>query len=127
MGYVYAALGGHGIIDSIPDARQLLTALDFPNDDCLVLDPALVTPDIAQSIAASFAQFPRPVVAFSSVSTAALESSVILAQRTPARFVFRGTVNERSALERAIVLTPDAEFCAAVLARLEANLNLLPP
>ncbi len=126
MGYVYAAVAGHGIIESIPDTRQLLAALALPSDDCLVLDPALLTPGIAQSIAASIAQFPRPVVAFSSVSTAALESSVILAQRTPARFVFRGTANERSLLERAVLLTPDAEFCAALLSRLDANLNLLP-
>ncbi len=127
MGYVYAALGGYGIIDSIPDTRQLLAALAFPNDDCLVFDPALVTAGIAQSIAASLAQFPRPVVAFSSVSTAALESSVILAQRTPARFVFRGTANERSLLERALLLTPDAEFWTALVSRLDSNLNLLPP
>lgn len=127
MGCVYTALGGYGIIESIPDARQLLAALAFPHDDCLVLDPALLTSGTAQSIAARLAQFPRPVVAFSSVNITALENAVILAQRTPACFVFRGTANERSALERAILLTPDVELWTAILARIDSQLNLLPP
>lgn len=127
MGCVYAALAGYGTIDSIPDARRLVAALASPHDDCLVIDPALITPAIAEAIAVNLAEFPRAVVAFSSVSTAALESAVILAQRTPARFVFRGTPNERSALERALLLTPDAELRAALLSGIDSQLNRLPP
>lgn len=127
MGCVYAALAGHGTIDSIPDARRLVAALAAPGDDCLVIDPALITPAIAESIAVNLAEFPRAVVAFSSVSTAALESAVILAQRTPARFIFRGTPNDRSALQRALLLTPDAELRAALLFRIDSHLNRLPP
>jgi AraC-like DNA-binding protein len=51
---------------------------------------------------------------------------VILAQRTAARFVFRGTPNERSALERALVLTPDSTLGTALLAALDSNIKRLP-
>jgi AraC-like DNA-binding protein len=127
MGCVYSALGGYGTVDSMADVRQLVAALALPHDDCLIIDPALITADNAQLIAANLAQFPRPVVAFSSVNTAALDCIVVLAQRTPARFVFRGTANERSALAHAILLSPDADLCAALLSRIDVQLELLPP
>lgn len=127
MGCVYSALEGYGAVDSMPDVQRLIAALALPHDDCVVLDPALLTADNAQAIVANLAQFPRPVVAFSSVSTAALDSIVILAQRTPARFLFRGIANERSALARALLLPPDAELCAALLSRIDAHMELLPP
>ena len=108
------------------DVRELLAELASPRDECLVLDPALITPANAERIAADLAEFPRAVVAFSSVSTVALESAVILAQRTAARFVFRGTPNERSALERALLLTPDSALGTALLSALESHLGNLP-
>jgi AraC-like DNA-binding protein len=108
------------------DVRELLVELASPRDECLILDPALFTPAVAETIAANLTEFPRAVVAFSSVTTSALESSVILAQRTAARFVFRGTPNERSALERALVLTPDSTLGTALLAALDSNIKRLP-
>jgi AraC-like DNA-binding protein len=51
---------------------------------------------------------------------------VILARRTSARFVFRGTPNERSALERALVLTPDSTLGAELLTALDRNMKRLP-
>ena len=108
------------------DVRELLTELASPRDECIILDPALVSPAIAETIAANLTEFPRALVAFSSVSTAALESSVILARRTSARFVFRGTPNERSALERALVLTPESTLSAELLTALDRNLKRLP-
>jgi len=108
------------------DVRELLTELASPRDECIILDPALVSPAIAETIAANLTEFPRALVAFSSVSTAALESSVILARRTSARFVFRGTPNERSALERALVLTPESTLGAELLTALDRNMKRLP-
>lgn len=92
-----------------------------------MLDPALITRSQAEQIAGRLAEFPRAVVAFSSVSTAALESSVILAQRTQARFVFRGTPDERSALERALLVIPDSALGPALLSAMRENLDRLPP
>jgi hypothetical protein len=126
VGCVYSALSGYGMVDSMPNVRQLVAALALPDGDCLVLDPAQISADDAQLIAANLAQFPRPVVAFSSVSTAALASIAILAQRIPARFIFRGSANERSVLARAILLSPDTELCAALLSRIGGCLELLP-
>ena len=107
--------------------RKLLAELASPAADCLVLDPALLTPSIAETVSAHLAEFPRDVVAFSSVTTAALESAVILAQRTSAHFVFRGTPNERSALERALLLTPYVELHSLVLNLIAPQLNRLSP
>ena len=107
--------------------RKLLAELASPLADCLVLDPALLTPSVAETVSAQLAEYPRDVIAFSSVTTAALESAVILAQRTSARFVFRGTPNERSALERALLLTPYAELHSMVLHQIGPQLNRLSP
>jgi AraC-like DNA-binding protein len=123
---VHTALAGYGTVDVLMDVRELLVELASPRDECLILDPALFTPAVAETIAANLTEFPRAVVAFSSVTTSALESSVILAQRTAARFVFRGTPNERSALERALVLTPDSTLGTALLAALDSNIKRLP-
>ncbi|HEY5086575.1 MAG TPA: hypothetical protein VII66_04365 [Gemmatimonadaceae bacterium] len=123
---VHAVLGEYGDVDSLSDVRQLLTELASPRAGCIVLDPALVTPAVAETIAVSVAKIPRAIVAFSSVTTAALESGVILAQRTPACFVFRGTPNERSALERALLLTPGSDLGAGLLKLLEPNMERLP-
>jgi len=123
---VHTALAGYGTVDVLMDVRELLVELASPRDECLILDPALLTPAVAETIAANLTEFPRAVVAFSSVTTSALESSVILAQRTAARFVFRGTPNERSALERALVLTPDSTLGTALLAALDSNIKRLP-
>ncbi|MEO7101879.1 MAG: hypothetical protein ABI311_00965, partial [Gemmatimonadaceae bacterium] len=123
---VHAVLGDHGSIDVLQDAQALITELSSPRDECIVLDPALITPAIAQTIASSVAAFPRPIVAYSSVTTEALESAVILAQYTAASFVFRGTPNERSALEHALLLTPDSTLGIELLALLQENMAKLP-
>ncbi len=127
MSSVYAALGGYGTIEPVRDTKRLLSTISASHDDCLVIDPALITPQIAEAIAANVAEFPRALVAFSSVSTTALECAVILAQRTRARFVFRGTPNDRSALERALLLIPYSDLCTALLSRIESNIDRLPP
>lgn len=124
---VHTVLADHGTIDVLVDVRALLLELVSPRDDCLVLDPALITPEIAETLASNIAEFPRAIVAYSSVTTAALESSVALAQRTPARFVFRGTPNERSALEQALFLTPDLSLGAELLFLLQRNMDRLTP
>jgi hypothetical protein len=124
---VHAALGNHGSVRQLSSVRKLLAELASPAADCLVLDPALLSPSVAETVATELAEFPRDVVAFSSVTTAALESAVILAQRTSARFVFRGTPNERSALERALMLTPYAELHTMVLGLIDPQLNRLSP
>jgi AraC-like DNA-binding protein len=113
-------------VDVIMDVRELLIELASPHDECIILDPALLSPANAETVAANLTEFPRALVAFSSVSTAALESSVILARRTSARFVFRGTPNECSALERALVLTPDSTLGAELLTALDRNMKRLP-
>jgi hypothetical protein len=95
----------------MPDARRLLRAIASDDDDCLVIDPALITPAIAETIVATMAEFPRPVIAWSAIAPRALQSAVILAERTAqrttkytaqytqTRFIFRGVPAERSALE----------------------------
>jgi hypothetical protein len=123
---VHSTLAGSGTVHTLLDVRHLLSELASPHDECLVLDPALLTPSVVETIATRLTEYPRDVVAFSSVTTAALESAVILAQRTSARFVFRGTPNEKAALERALLLTPDAALRSAVLALIEPNLERLP-
>ncbi len=123
---VHTALSGHGTVDVLLDTRELLLELAGPRDECLVVDPALLTPALAEIVAARLLEFPRAFVAFSSVTTAALESAVILAQRSSARFVFRGTPDERSALERALLLAPDSTLGLALLSMLKENMNRLP-
>lgn len=123
---VHAVLAEHGAIDVLMDVRALLVELVSPRDDCLVVDPALITPEIAETIASNIAEYPRAIVAYSSVTTAALESAVILAQHTAARFVFRGTPNERSLLEQALFLTTDTNLGAELLFLLQRNMDALP-
>ena len=114
-------------MDVLLGVRDLLSELASTREECIVLDPALISRANAELIAARLAEFPRAVVAFSSVSTAALESSVILAQRTQARFVFRGTPDERSALERALLVIPDSALGPALVSAMGQNLDRLPP
>jgi len=120
------AAGYGGRINPVPDARQLLAAVAFPHGDCLVIDPSLITSVIAETIVSALAKFPRPVVAFSGVTTAAMESVVILARHSQARFVFRGVPAERSALEQALLLTPDVKLRAALLSEIDAHIARLP-
>ncbi len=124
---VHRVIARHGTIDVVLDARQLIAQLAFPRDECVVLDPALISPQVAESIATRVAEFPRAMVAYSSTTAAALESGIILARRTSARFVFRGTPNEQSALQRALLLTPNSELGSSLLVALAANLDRLPP
>lgn len=123
---VHTALAGHGSVDVLLDARALLAELASARDECLVVDPAMITPAVAEIVAARLAESQRPFVAFSSVTGGALEASVILARRTAARFIFRGTPNERSALERALLVTPDSALGVSVLAIVDDNLRKLP-
>lgn len=126
MAVVHAALEGHGTIDVVLDVHQLLAELAFPRDECVVLDPALISPAAAENVVMCLSEFPRSVVAYSSVTTSALESAIILAQGTAARFVFRGTPNERSALQRALLLTPNSELASALLTALTPYIDRLP-
>jgi hypothetical protein len=127
LGTVSAIVAEYGGgIDPVPDARRLLTAVASDDDDCLVVDPALITPAIAETIAATLAEFPRPVVALSAITRVALDSAVILAERTQARFIFRGVPAERSVLERALLLTPDMKLGAALLSGIDAQMAHLP-
>jgi AraC-like DNA-binding protein len=119
-------LAGRGTVDVLLDVRELMLELAAPHDECLVIDPAIISVEHAEAIVVSLIKFPRALVAFASVSLAALESSVILAQRTAASFVFRGTPNERSALERALLLAPDSALGLALLALIETRLMRLP-
>lgn len=124
---VHTALGGHGTIDSLTDVHRLLGEVTGPRDGCVILDPALITPAAAETIAASVAGASRSIIAFSSVTPAAIESGVILARLTPACFVFRGIPNERSALEQALLLATDCELGSVLLGLLQYNLDRLPP
>ena len=123
---VHAALSGRGTVDVLLDPRELLAELAVPRDVCIVIDPALISATVADIVATRLREFPRVCVAFASVSGVALESSIILARRTDARFVFRGTPNERSALERALLVTPDSTLGLTLLSILEDHLRLLP-
>ena len=124
---VSAIVAGYGgSIDSVPEARRLLAAIASTDGDCLVIDPSLITPVIAETIAITLAEFARPVVAFSGITTVALDSAVILAQRTQARFIFRGVPAQRSVLEQALLLTPDVKLRAAFLSGIEAQMARLP-
>jgi hypothetical protein len=115
-----------GSVISIPDADRLLEVIAFTDGDCLVIDPALITPAMAETLAITVTRFPRPVVAFSSIATDAMESVVILARHSRARFIFRGATTERSALEHALLLTPDVKLRAALLSGIDAHMARLP-
>lgn len=124
---VHAVLAGRGTVDVLLNVHELLVELATPRAECLVVDPALITVANAEAIMVSLIRFPRSMVAYASVSLTSLESSVTLAQHTAACFVFRGTPNERSALERSLLLAPDSTLGLALLAILENRMNRLPP
>jgi len=132
LGTVSGIVTGYGgTIDPMPDAGRLPRAIASDDDDCLVIDPALITPAIADTIVATMAEFPRPVIAWSAIAPRALQSAVILAQRTTqytqTRFIFRGVPAERSALERALLLTPDVKLLEVLLSGIEAQMARLSP
>jgi len=54
-----------------------------------------------------------------------MDSAVILAERTQARFIFRGVPAEHSLLERALLLTPDVKLSAALLSGIDAQMARL--
>jgi len=123
---VSAIVAGYGgSIDSVPDARRLLTAIASTDSDCLVIDPSLITATIAETIVVTLSKYPRPVVASSAITAVAMDSAVILAERTQARFIFRGVPAEHSLLERALLLTPDARLSAALLSGIDAQMARL--
>jgi len=123
---VSAIVAGYGGgIDSVPDARRLLTAMASTDGDCLVIDPSLITATIAETIVVTLAKYPRPVVASSAITPVAMDSAVILAERTQTRFIFRGLPAEHSLLERALLLTPDVKLSAALLSGIDAQMARL--
>jgi AraC-like DNA-binding protein len=124
---VHAIVAGYGgSIDPVPEARLLLAAIASTDGDCLVIDPSLVTLAIAETIAVTLAEFPRPVVALSAITAVALNSAVILTQRSQTRFIFRGVPAERSALGRALLLTPDVKLLTTLLSGIDAQMARLP-
>jgi len=128
LGAASAIIAGYdGIIAFVPDGDRLLSAIASDDDACLVIDPALIAPATAEAVVTAIAEFPRPVVALSTITPGALDSALILAQRTQTRFIFRGVPADRSVLERALLLAPDAKLSRAVLSGIDAQMARLSP
>lgn len=123
---VHIAVGSYGVVDSVATAGALLDLLHRSECDCVVLDPALISVADAEVIGAAVVKYLRPLVVFSSITTAALETGVILAQRTDAQFVFHGVVNERATLARTLLLAPSSALGISVVDRLGVHLERLP-
>lgn len=126
MSRVRVALEGHGVITAAGSAAELAEHFGGDGDVCLVLDPSLLSVASAEELAERCAMHPVATVAYGSISHQALESTVILAQRTAAQFVFHGTPNERSALARALLLAPDPAIGARLVDALAPQIRLLP-
>lgn len=126
LGAVHAALAGHGEIDVLGDVRQLLSELEYPNDACIVLDPALVSATAAEHVVHAIQKHPRYVVAYSSTTMPGIEIGAVLSRIEAIRFVFRGTPNERTVLQRALLLTPNSAMASALLLAVDDNLSRLP-
>lgn len=123
---VRVALEGHGAIASAGSASELADHLGGDSEACLVLDPSLLTASSADELAQHCAMHPVAIVVYGSVTHQALESTVTLAQRTAAQFVFHGVPNERSALARALLLAPDPRLGAMLATTLAPQITLLP-
>lgn len=123
---VRVALEGHGVITSAGSASELAEHLGGDGDVCLVVDPSLLTAAGAEELAERCAINPVATIAYGSITHQALESTVVLAQRTVAQFVFHGTPNERSALARALLLAPDPTIGARLVDALTPQIGQLP-
>lgn len=123
---VRVALEGHGVITTAGSAAELADHVGGDGEVCLVLDPSLLTTDGAAELAERWTMHPVATVAYGSITHQALDSTVILAQRTSAQFVFHGTPNERSALSRALLLAPDPAVGARLVDALAPQIRQLP-
>jgi hypothetical protein len=103
---------------------ELFSVLQRPEPMCVVLDPALINSAVAEEL--SKYMMHRPLVVYASITKEAMETSVILARKTGAQFVFAGSTNERSALSRALLLAPDVEMGMGLLAAIDFRLQILP-
>lgn len=117
---------GATAVSVIQSSAELIAALDAQADQCIVLDPSLLTPADAKRIAERAAKCPVSIVAYASLTNEAMEACVILARQTDTRFVFRGSVNERAALARCLIITPEVQLGEALVARLSAHISALP-
>lgn len=117
---------GPTAVSIMQSSAELIAALDAQADECIVLDPSLLTPSDAKKIAVRAAKYPVSIVAYASLTNEAMEACVILARQTNARFVFRGSANERAALARTLIIAPEVELGDALVARLSAHISALP-
>jgi len=122
-----SVVGGAGSVVPAQTISDLLAAMRSPISVCAVIDPSLLTPADATAIVQQFASAPQTLVVFAQNAREAFESSIILAQGTPAQFVFQGMPNETPALAQALLLAPDAYLGYAVADALGAQLASLPP
>jgi hypothetical protein len=121
-----AAVKDNDSIVVVDSFVELLRRLSDVSDECILVDPSLLTTANAEALSNHLGENPRAIVAYSSLSKEAVESCVVLARETASRFVFRGASNERSALARALLIAPNTQLGNALVSRLSDHIAVLP-
>ena len=120
------ALDSHAVMIAVLSPAELIQRLNAVADECILLDPSLLTETDAAIIAAYSKKRLLSIVAYASLTMEALEASVILARHTATQFVFKGAANERFALARALTVAPDTRLGTAMVSRLSSQIDALP-
>lgn len=124
---IEGVVGSAGSVVPARDLAEFLAGMRNPATVCAVVDPSLITPADAAAIVRQFASAPQAIVAYAPAVREAFESSIILAQGTTAQFVFQGMPSETPALNRALLLAPDANLGRMLTTALAPQMAALPP
>ncbi len=116
-----------GTVIPVSNLAELERQMRLHTETCVIVDPAHLSVAEAEAFSKTAAALFQPVVAFTSLTLGATQSAVVLALETHALFVYQGTPDERSALARALLATPEPEFGGALLTALSPRLRRLTP
>jgi len=123
---VRAELGSSTSVAIVQSPAELIRQLLSFDAEAVVVDPSLMSVRDAEAIASYSTLRPRTLVAYTSLTSDAVQSSVILARCSSTRFVFRGTMDERVVLARALMVSPQSQLGVALVFRLGSHIDTLP-
>lgn len=124
---VIATATPFGKVVAVASLAELEAYMRSLAESCVIVDPALLSVEEADSFSKAAVDLSKAVVAYTSLTPGAMQSAVILAARAGAQFVYQRTPDERSALARALVAVPGPEFGESLTAALSPQLACLTP
>lgn len=116
-----------GKVVAVASLVELEACMRSLAESCVIVDPALLSVEGADSLSRAAVDFSKAVIAYTSLTPSTMQTAVILAACAGAQFVYQGIPDERSALVRTLVAVPGPEFGRSLITALSPQLGRLTP